>query len=223
MSVYTKMLEVQQAMAKAGIEKGQKNQHGNYYFRGIDDVQNALAPVLADVGLLVIPSVIHRSFSKSETTGGKATNRWVVDVRYQFVDPDGKEGDHISAVTEFSGEAYDTSDKGLQKAITSAYKYMLFEVFCIPVAGTADADEEHHEVKAAEPLTEYQLKEILGLCMKTNTDVDQFVAWLGYESLNKTPGSEYPRALSALQAKERKMAKEYAEGEREIEEIPDGQ
>ena len=212
-NVYTKMHLVQKAIAKVGIEKAQRNEHGRYNFRGIDDVQNALAPILAEVGLLVIPSVKTKELVQTQTSGGKATNHWQVEVQFQFVDPDAKEGDHISAVTNFVGEAYDTSDKGLQKAITSAYKYMLFEVFCIPVDGVGDSDADYHEAVAPELMTDDQRHEILGMCMKTNTNVDQFVQWLGFDKLINVPSDQFERAMQALTAKEHKMAKEYAEGE----------
>ena len=38
------------------------------------------------------------------------------------------------------GEAMDRGDKATNKAMTAAYKYALFEAFCIPTEGSDDAD-----------------------------------------------------------------------------------
>jgi hypothetical protein len=47
-----------------------------------------------------------------------------------------------------TGEGMDTGDKATPKAISMAFKYMAFQMFCIPVPDDADAEKEDHEVKA---------------------------------------------------------------------------
>ena len=42
----------------------------------------------------------------------------------------------------------DSGDKATNKAMSAAYKYAMFQTFCIPVEGTPDADGDSHEVKA---------------------------------------------------------------------------
>jgi hypothetical protein len=46
--------------------------------------------------------------------------------------------------------------------------------------------------------------------MQTNTNVDQFTGWLGYNSLSEVPKSELSRAIEALNQKLQKMSHEYA-------------
>jgi hypothetical protein len=48
--------------------------------------------------------------------------------------------DGSSHTVEVWGEAIDAGDKATNKALTAAYKYAAFQVFCIPVAGHADPD-----------------------------------------------------------------------------------
>ena len=43
------------------------------------------------------------------------------------------------------GEGMDRGDKSINKAMTAAYKYAMFELFCIPTEGD-DADGDFHEV-----------------------------------------------------------------------------
>ena len=47
MEVYKAIAAVMREMATDGISKARKNQQQGYNFRGIDDVYNALSPVMA--------------------------------------------------------------------------------------------------------------------------------------------------------------------------------
>ena len=58
MSVYKAINAVQAALSKDGISKDQRNQQGGYNFRGIDQIYNALAPLLAANGLCILPRVV---------------------------------------------------------------------------------------------------------------------------------------------------------------------
>jgi len=203
--VYKKISDVQHKLAITGIDKNRKNEHGKYMYRGIEDLQNTLAPILGDTGLILIPSVIDSRHSQTQTSRGNATNHWWVKIAYTFVD---SETGEEAGPFVFEGEAYDTSDKGLNKAQTAAFKYFVFQTFCVPVQGSGDADEDHIEAAAPEPvtlLTEDQRHEILGLAMETNSNVNELLRWLGYERMIEVPASEFDRAISALQRKKEKQ------------------
>ena len=45
------------------------------------------------------------------------------------------------------GEALDGSDKATAKAMSSAYKYAMLQLFCVPVAQIGDADSSTHRLK----------------------------------------------------------------------------
>jgi hypothetical protein len=50
------------------------------------------------------------------------------------------------------GEASDTSDKAGNKALSAAYKYMLFQLFCIPVEGSPeDRDADYSSPQLPPP------------------------------------------------------------------------
>jgi hypothetical protein len=49
------------------------------------------------------------------------------------------------------GEAMDSGDKGTNKAMSAAYKYMAFQTFAIPTEGDNDADGHTHNVVANKP------------------------------------------------------------------------
>ena len=62
--VYEKIAAVQGALARHGIGKDRRNDQQNYAFRGIDDVYNALAPLLAEHQLCVLPRMLTREVTE---------------------------------------------------------------------------------------------------------------------------------------------------------------
>ena len=208
MSVYKAFNAVQKAMAAHGIAKGQKNQQQNYKYRGIDDVYNVLGPLLAEHGLMIVPRVMDAQHTVGSTKSGGASYHHHVVVEYNIYGPD---GDRMEPPPLSRGECIDTSDKGLNKALSAAYKYWVLSAFCVPLEGQEEADATTPEAVAPALLTNEQREEILGLCMQTNTNVDQFVAWLGFGTMIEVESSHYRRAINALRAKKEKLVREYAE------------
>lgn len=141
--VYLAIAEATGRIAKIGISKDRKNAQQGYSFRGIDDVYNALSPVLADVKLCLLPRVLSRSVTERETQKGGVLFYVVVEVEFDLVSAvDGSR--HTCRVI---GEAMDSGDKATNKAMSAAYKYMAMQVFCIPTEGDNDADATTHDVK----------------------------------------------------------------------------
>ena len=202
MNVYTQMQAVQKTLASRGITKTGYNDFGEFKFRGIDEVLNVLGPILAEHSLMVIPNVYSSEVVRVQTSTGKPANHWTVKVRYTFCATSGDDPS-VAYVTEFHGEAYDNSDKGLGKAITSAYKSMLFETFCVPIEGMDDADSSSIEESGF--LSSEQITLLTNKMALTKTKPAAFMKWLGYETLGVTPEKEFGKALNALEQKERLM------------------
>lgn len=139
--VYAAIAEVMAELAKVGIGKNNRNTQQNYKFRGIDDVYNALAPLLAKTKLLILPRVLSRSVTERETKSGGVLFYVVLEVEFDLVS--GVDGSmHTVRVI---GEAMDSGDKASNKAMSAAYKYACMEAFCIPTEGDNDADATTHE------------------------------------------------------------------------------
>jgi hypothetical protein len=140
MEVYAAINAVQNDMSKLGISKDKKNAQQGYSFRGIDDVYDALAPMLAKHKLCIIPYVLGRSVVERQTKAGGVLFYTTVECEFHFVSAvDGSK--HIAKTF---GEAMDSGDKSTNKAMSSAYKYAAFQTFCIPV-DVVDADAETHK------------------------------------------------------------------------------
>lgn len=145
MSVYKAINAVQAALSKTGIAKDRTNQQGaSYKFRGIDDVYNAVAPLLAEHGLVIIPRMLTRSCEDRQSKSGGALFYVTVEAEFDFVCAE----DGSKAIARTFGEAMDSGDKATNKAMSAAYKYACFQTFAIPTEGDNDADAHTHEVAA---------------------------------------------------------------------------
>lgn len=144
MNVYAAINAVQKELATTGITKDRTAQagKGTYKFRGIDDVFNALCPLLAKHGLCILPRMLTRSVVERESNSGNALFYVVVEAEFDFVAIDGSK----HTVKTF-GEAMDSGDKATNKAMSAAYKYAAFQAFAIPTEGDNDSENQTHEVR----------------------------------------------------------------------------
>lgn len=147
MSINDRMVAVAKRIASEGIGKTRKNTHQNYNFRGVDEVMNAFAPLLADAGIYLRPSYTERTVVERQ---GKTGVLIYVTVRGEFTFTDDA-GESVT-VGPFYGEAMDSGDKATNKAMAAAFKYAMFQTFCVPLEGVTggDADSVTHEVMSAE-------------------------------------------------------------------------
>lgn len=113
----------------------------NYQFRGIDAMLDVIAPAMRKHGLVALPSV--RELYVDEITVGRQQTKMGyarLTVEYRFCTDDDPRG--VAVVT--SGEAMDSSDKAINKALTQAFKNALWQTLCIPT-GDPDPDAERTE------------------------------------------------------------------------------
>lgn len=142
MNVYKAIAAVQAQMAKEGISKARKNLQQGYQFRGIDDLYNALAPVLSANGLVILPRMVARESVERTSAKGGALFYVTVEAEFDFVAAE----DGSKHTVRTFGEAMDSADKATNKAMSAAYKYAAMQAFCIPTEGDNDADSTTHEV-----------------------------------------------------------------------------
>lgn len=142
------LVAVTRRIAKEGIGKTRKNTQQGYQFRGVDEVMNAFAPILADEGIYLRPRFTERSVVERVNTKGNPL--FYVTVKGEF-DFSNAEGETVT-VGPFYGEAMDSADKATNKAMAVAFKYAMFQTFCVPLEGVTggDADETTHEVVSAD-------------------------------------------------------------------------
>lgn len=153
--IYAAMIAVMQEVQ--GIAKNQESGGtGNYKFnfRGIDDVMNALHPILSKHGVFVTPLVEHmeNKVFVSETrnnsgvvTGTRNTYWTGLRVRYRFYAIDGSSVDCVVCA-----ESSDNSDKATQQALSYCFKAAMLQPFCIPTKDTKDGDHKTDNIEGKE-------------------------------------------------------------------------
>ena len=213
--VYKAINEVQAELCKLGIGKDQKNKQQGWNFRGIDDVYNALAPMLPKAKLCILPRVIERNVTERVTKN--STTLFYVDVKVEF--------DFVSAIDSSChtvttyGEAMDSGDKATNKAMSAAYKYACLQTFCIPLEGMPDADAETPpEVKPEVKPDPVKLDSVfLGKMGKAKEFVgeqiyyEELTSW-GYDKANQVESTENKKAILAnLKAIAKNMKKKKGE------------
>lgn len=132
---------ISNVMAEIGaIGKEKKNQQQGFMYRGIDDVMNALQPALVKNKVFVTPTVTKEIREERTNKNGTLMFYTRLEVLYRFYTVDGS---YVETVV--IGEAMDSGDKATNKAMSIAYKYACFQVFCIPTEEMVDPDKECHE------------------------------------------------------------------------------
>lgn len=146
--VYSAINAVMAQMASEGIAKGRSNQQQGYKFRGIDDVYNALARVLANNNLVMLPFVQNIEREEHPTKSGGTLNYTILTVDFKLVSSEDGSTDTIRTV----GEAMDAADKSANKAMSAALKYAALQVFMIPTEGDNDADATTYDPAPRQPM-----------------------------------------------------------------------
>ena len=117
------------------VGRERRNQAQNFNYRGIDDLYNALQPLMAKHGVFTAPMVLEeRRVDKPTKSGGMQTHV-VLKVQYRFYADDGSFFDAV-----LIGEGMDSGDKASNKAESVAHKYALTQVFAVRTEDQVDPD-----------------------------------------------------------------------------------
>lgn len=139
-NIYKAINEVMKEIGAVG--KNQENSQQGFMYRGIDAVMNAINPALTNHGVFVVPEVLEQTREERTTSKGNSLIYSICKIKFSFFAEDGS---HVEAIT--IGEGMDSGDKATNKAMSIAFKYACFQVFCIPTEEMVDPDAECHEVK----------------------------------------------------------------------------
>ena len=193
MKVYQAINKVQAALSKNGITKDRRNQQQGYNFRGIDDVYNALSPLLAENGLCILPRILSRQCEERKTAKGGTLFYVTVDAEFDFVSSE----DGSAHVVRTFGEAMDSGDKATNKAMSAAYKYAAFQAFAIPTEGDHDADAQTHKVVPQPAVKPFDLTSALEWVGKPGIPLEQ-VKQRGRQAYAKATNEEDRARIAAL-------------------------
>lgn len=123
------------------IGKNKTNQQQGYKFRGIDDMYNALHPYFSKHGVFITSNVISSKREERQTAKGGTLIYTIATCQFTFYAIDGS---FITSTIE--GEAMDSGDKSTNKAMSTALKYALMQMFLIPTEEKIDTEYQTHAV-----------------------------------------------------------------------------
>ncbi len=147
MGLYTKILNVMKDVSY--LQKDDKVDAGyNKSYKAITEekVTSMVGESMRKHGLIILPLTINMTRDDMTFVGknGERLERLTtVNNTYKIVDPESGESEVISS----AGTGVDTQDKGIGKALTYAYKYLLLRTFAIPTGDDPDKIASDEDIK----------------------------------------------------------------------------
>ena len=123
------------------VSKDKVNKQQGFKYRSVDDVYSVLNPALAKNKVFILPEILDETREIGTSKSGGRVTSVILKMKYTVYAEDGS---HIETILK--GEAMDTGDKAINKAMAIAYKYLCFQLFCIPVEDMDDPDAEKHDM-----------------------------------------------------------------------------
>lgn len=190
MNIYETISAVMSEIGAVG--KTSKNATQGFMFRGIDAVMNAINPALVKYKLFIVPEILEQSREERQTTKGGTLIYSICKVKYTFYAEDGS---NISAVV--IGEGMDSGDKATNKAMSIAFKYACFQVFCIPTEEMADPDKESHEVIPSK-ITAKEAEALANVLKEKNVNIDKTLAMYKVNTFRELTTIQYADILGKI-------------------------
>lgn len=208
MNIYESITKIMEEVPAIGKDKVNKQQ--GFKFRGIDDVMNALQPLLAKNKVFIVPEILEQIREERTTSKGGNLIYSICKIKYKFYAEDGS---NIEAIT--IGEGMDSGDKATNKAMAIAMKYALFQVFCIPTEEMKDPDGEtpeeskkKHNNKQEEKImqeeldmlvTEQQAKTVYAIMKQKGLNIEQQLQHnYGISNTKDLTRKQYASILTAI-------------------------
>lgn len=206
MNIYQSITKIMEEVPSIG--KTQRNKTQGFMYRGIDDVMNALQPLLAKNKVFIVPEILEQTREERTTSKGGNLIYSICKIKYKFYAEDGSS---VEAIT--IGEGMDSGDKATNKAMAIAMKYVLFQVFCIPTDEMKDPDSETPEQSTKKSsvtdnkISEADAKKVEAMMKEMGWNVEELLQ-KNYKISKTTDltASQYVKILEAIKkAKEAKQ------------------
>ena len=141
--IYTLIGQAMGKIRAIGKDSESRNVSGKvmYKYRGIDAVYNALNPVMAELGLFIVPEILDQKREERTSANGAKLVYTILTIRYTMYAPDGS-----NIQMTVVGEGMDSGDKSANKAMSVGLKYACFQLFMIPTDEMIDPDGEVNDL-----------------------------------------------------------------------------
>ena len=167
--IYGKMANI--LKETKAITKSEENLQQGFKFRGIDNVMNELHEIFSKHDVFILQEVKDFTTENRPTKSGGTNTFTRATITFRYMTTDGS-----FVETTNVGEAMDSGDKGMNKAMSIALKYSLLQMFLIPTEEQKDPDATTPEET---PFIEMAMADI-----KAAKDINSLMAvWNSYPSL----------------------------------------
>jgi hypothetical protein len=208
MKVYQAINKVQADLARTGISKDRTNTQGSgYKFRGIDDVFNALSPLLATHGLCILPRMLTRTCEERTSKAGGLLFYITVEAEFDLVSAE----DGSKHTIRTFGEAMDSGDKATNKAMSAAYKYAAMQAFSIPTEGDNDTENYTHEVAPKNNISKVMADHLAAIDATSNSEELTEAFQAAFEACNGDQAWQ-AKVMAAKKSRVERAKKEKANG-----------
>ncbi len=181
------------------VQKRGHNERFNYSYVTAADIAGSVGDILAELGVVVIPTLEEISY-ESAVGRGEATRMARVVMAYTFADVDS--GEEI--IAKVAGQGLDPGDKAPYKAMTGALKYALLQSFLLATGD--DPEDERPDVRYTAPSSDRlvsadEIRELERLIAETGTELERVLAYYKVASLKELTETAYRRAVEVLHRK----------------------
>ena len=200
------------------LAKDDQIEFGKTKYRAISEekVTTTIRKSLITHGIVIVP--VKQKHSKD----GVLTT---VDVTYRIQNIEDA-SDYIDAVS--SGTGVDTQDKGVGKAMTYAYKYLLLRTFAIPTGedpdkiSSADLDDRFSREQKVEYIDDIKKKVLLDSLSVVGSDIESTLKYFQKKYPDTAPHSideitleQFTPYIKALEKKKEAIKRETQKGDEE--------
>jgi hypothetical protein len=184
------------------VQKRGHNERYNYSYVTAADIAGSVGDILAELGVIVIPSLEEISYEPAGR--GEGTRMVRVIMAYTFADAD--TGEEVVATA--AGQGLDAGDKAPYKAMTGALKYALLQLFLLATGD--DPEDERLDPRLSKPnsgrtINAEQVRDLEKRIEDTGTDLQRLLAYYKVASLSEMTEFAYRVAVKVLN---RKLAKQ---------------
>ena len=184
------------------VQKRGYNERFNYSYVTAADIAGAVGDILAELGVVLVPSLEEISY-ETATGRGEATRMARVIMGYRFCDVDSDE----EVIATAAGQGLDAGDKAPYKAMTGALKYALLQTFLLATGDDPEderVDGRFNKPSSGRAINAEQIRELEKLIHDTGTDLQRVLAYYKVASLSEMTEFAYRVAVKVLK---RKLAK----------------
>lgn len=160
-----------------------------YAYRGIDQLAQHAQPLFGKYGVVIVPNVVDVEIDKivkgSSTMENTQWTRTTVTVEWTLYGPSEFPTENDFITSKVIGVGDDNSDKGMNKAMTAAFKNLLLRILCIgDPQDDADGRDENQPMEYRDPAPEQPFGKTLFDQIKASDD-DKLKALLRQFALDK--------------------------------------